>query len=292
MKKKNIAAKILILVLAIALVTPSGYLAYSMISEQAASPSEEQEALQQPVVTGQQLSYGQTASVEISSEMQEIIRQADPANFDKNIGNYKTLLIKLDVHQNYRDEMEQLLREGHGLPDVLTAYEFLNENFGMVTELEVLIAEKESGDNWSTVFERYNSRNPEFMPGSFEPEYLEELMSTPGITTDDIMLADRVAQKLSIAVSEVIAQRTAGAAWKDINENYGIVNAQMSIPHVPVTPGQIDRYTTGGLERQQVILAFVIATKLDKNPEEVMDKLKSGESREQIYAGYYAEKYN
>lgn len=292
MRNRNIATKLLLLVLTLALVMPSGYIAYSVISEQGAPNVDGKNTAQQQPVEEQQNAAQPTGNVEISPEIQEIIRQSEPADFDKNLTNYKNLLVKLDVYTDFREEIERLLQEGNGLPDILIGYEFLNDSFGSVQDLEALIIEKESGKSWETVFEGYNSRNPEFVPGAFEQGYLEVLMNTPGITSDDIMLADRVAQKVSVSVSEVINQRIAGAAWKDINGKYGIVNAQRSIPHVPVTPEQIDRYTAGGLERQEVILAFVIAMKMDKNAEEVIGKFRAGESTEKIYAGYYSQKYD
>ncbi len=269
MKKKKIITRLIVLIMALTFISPTVYAAYSAI-------------------TG---NSDITKTVIIPQEVQDIISQSDPENFDKNINNYKNLLIELDVHQFFKDRIEELLKAGHKLSDILISYEFLNDSFGELKDLETLMFEKESGKDWKTIFKAYNDRNPEFVPSSFEPEHLEKLMSIPEITADDIMIADRVAQKLGKPISDIINHRVDGMSWKNINAGYGVLNAQAGIPHVSVTPEQIDKYTEDGMEREKVILAFVIAMKMEKDPNEIIEKIRSGETKEQIYATYYLQKY-
>lgn len=267
MRNKKLS-KVLIIIWVAIFILPVGLLMYSVIGEQLEGDGPQ-----------------------ISQEIQDQIQQQDPANFDRNLSNYKALLTKLNVHIKFKNEIERLITDGHKLPDILTAYDFLNDSFGKMQEIEALVLEKESGKGWASVFLGYNAGHPEFVPGSFQPEYLEKLTQTEGITSDDIMLADRVSQKISRPASEVIDMRLSGSNWKDINAGFDIVNGQDVFPHVPVNREQIDKYIKTGLSEEQVLDAFVTANKFEKNVEDIIAKIKTGASREQIYAGCYSQKY-
>ena len=129
----------------------------------------------------------------------------------------KNLLITLNAHEKYKHEIERLILAGKALPDVLIAYEFLYQHFGKMQELETLVQEKESGWTWGAVFAGYNEKHPDFVPRSFEPEYLERLMAMPGITPDDIMLADRISFVSETSVDALITDKLeAQRSWKQI----------------------------------------------------------------------------
>src|SRR6056297_2588161 len=66
-----------------------------------------------------------TTTVSIPDDIKSIINAFDEDNYQRNLDNYKNLLIDLDISQIFQDEIERLLRKGNKLPDVLSAYEFL-----------------------------------------------------------------------------------------------------------------------------------------------------------------------
>ena len=230
-------------------------------------------------------------TVSISNETKELIRLSDKKNYDTNIVNYTELLTQLNVHEKYINEMGRLLKEEHKISDILTAYSFLNDKFGRLQEIETLIKEKESGKAWTDIFKEYNKKNPEFVPGSFETGYLEELMKAPGITADDIMLADRVSQKTGKTMQEVMEKRMVGETWKDINAWLDIVNGDEALLRVSVSPEQIDKYVNAGMDRDVVVEGYVIANKLNQKAEIVINELKTGTSVEKLLDKYYTQKY-
>jgi hypothetical protein len=230
--------------------------------------------------------------VTISAEVLELIRTSDPAAYDKNVANYKELLSELNVHERYQSEMENMLKAGKKLPDILIAYSFVNDSFGTIDEVKSLVDAKEAGGNWRALFDGYRESNPDFTPQSFESGYLEELLKTEGITKDDVMIADRAAQKLSVPFTEVMQKRIGLKTWKDINAEYGIVNGQMELPNVEVAPEKVEALVkSSGLTEQNVIQAFVIAYKLDADAETIIGKFRSGYTKTRIYAECLESKY-
>jgi hypothetical protein len=232
------------------------------------------------------------SAVNISPEIENIIREQEPGEFNKNLNNYKRMLVVLDVHDTFRTEIENCIVSGKRLQDLLIAYQYLNENYGLIDELDVLIASKESGNTWLEVFYAYKQENPEFVPRSFDFNYLEEIMQSDGVIEDDIMIADRVSLKTGLPFESIIAERISGKQWKEINEGYGIINAQGMLPRVPVTQEQLKKHTSGGnISEEMVVETLVIAFKLEMNEQDAINKAKDGYTKERFFAEALENKY-
>lgn len=231
------------------------------------------------------------SKVQISPEIENMIREQEPGEFTKNLNNYKRMLVVLDVHDSFKTEIESRIASGKRIQDILIAYQFLNENYGRIDELDALIAARESGKTWLEVFNEYRQNNPEFIPRSFDFNYLEELMKSDGICEDDIMIADIVSQKTGVPFEDFIAERISGIKWKEINESHGIVNAQDVLPRVPVTQEQLKKYTSGTFTEDMVVETLVIAFKLELDEQEAINKAKQGYTRERFFAEVLEDKY-
>jgi len=232
------------------------------------------------------------SNVFVSQEIQNIIRQQDISSFNKNLTAYKRMIVLLDVHENYKTEIERLINEGKRINDLMAAYTFLNDCYGKIDELEQLVIQKEQGKSWVEIFTNYNNKNIAFVPRNFDFNYLDELMTKEGITTDDIMICDRVSQKSGVPYEEIIELRLEGKTWKEINAELGIVNAQNIMPHVPVTPEQIKKYTADGrLNEEEVVFALVTSYKLGIDETEAINKAKSGYTPEMFFSEAVEKKY-
>lgn len=275
--------RIMLFVLVAAITLPIGLVAYSetgKVKQPPIAPAATQET---------QLNE---ADVLISDEIQNLIRQSDPLNAEKNIANYKSMLVALNVHEKFKNEIERLITEGHKLPDILIAYEFLYEEYGEMHELEILVKQKEAGAQWSEIWTTYHQQNPEFIPRSFDSSYLQKHLKLPGISADDIMIADTVSQKTAATFDELMEYRIGGMIWKEINAQYNVLNSQSRLPRLPAAQEQINRLVQeSGFTEQQVVKALVIAYKLNMSGEEIIEKVTKGYSKEQIYAEYYEKKY-
>lgn len=280
--KKQRPSKGIIFILVVGLIVQAGFIAYSMTSKEKQNETVDIENTDKEI---------QIENTNISQEIKNIIKNADPQKFDQNLSNYKELLTTLDVQPKFKQEVERLLKEGHKLPDLLTAYSFLNDCFGKIEQLENLSKEKQAGQTWEQIFKTYNTNNQQFTPRAFDSEKLEKLMKSSTINTDDIMIGDRVSFTSGHAFDDIINKRMEGETWKQINEELGIVNSQSKLPCVQVTNEQIQKYTIQGLSQDEVVQAFVLAKKLVKTPEEIISMVKAGYSQEKIYAQCYQEKY-
>lgn len=288
--------KIILIALAVILVVNAGLVGYSMIggplfvSDKSSSDNSATPEYTQNSETADN-GLKDEASMEISKEILDSIKTQDPDNYTRNLDNYKQLLTKLNVHIKFKNEIERLIKKGQKLPDILIAYSFLNDCYGSIENIEKLVNKKESGKKWSDIFKEYIKSNAEFVPRDFESDYLERLLES-GIDQDTIMIADRVSQKTKVEIDTLINRKQAGESWRLINAEYGIVNGLEKSPHLSVTRTQLTKYTTQTkLSEKDVINALTLAAKLGKSPDSVLNSVKKGLSKEDIYASAFEEKY-
>lgn len=239
----------------------------------------------------QSITYDQN-NIQISDDILKKIKASDPVHTDQNIANYKNLLIDFNVSSTFKQEIESLILDGHLLPDILTAYAFLYYQFGVFDELRAFLTKKESGANWQTIFTDYNHSKRVFVPRSFDSDYLEKLMATPGVTTDDIMIADRVSFVADKPFEQIISTKLQAYGWKETNAVHGILFSADQLPRVQILSEQMRKYTASGeLSEERVTEAFVTANQAGETPDVVIGKIKSGLSDEAILAESYIAKY-
>lgn len=299
---RNKFIKSIVLILLAAGLLQAGITAYSTVSNQISrryveetayagtqNTAPEDSTVQEVQIPKEEIDI---SKVTLKAEVEAKITSLDAANAAKNIKNYKTLLIALDVPGDFQTEVEEMYNKGHKVQDTLIAYDFLYQNYGSIEELEGLIAQKESGKAWNTIFKEYKATKEEYQPRSFENGKLDQIFEIPGITTDDIMIADRIAQQTGMEFDELIAMRGQGMDWKTINEGQKIVNTSGELPRVAITSAQvINHMNATGLSEDQVMEALVLAQKLEKDGKAIVDKVKAGQMEEDIIAVCLEEKY-
>jgi hypothetical protein len=232
------------------------------------------------------------SSINISKAIESSIKVLDATNAEKNISNCKRMISELNVSEQYQDEIGKQIKIAKNTPDVLIAYDFLSENYGTVNELKGVLKEKVAGKTFAGIFKEYKETHKEFVPGNFKPGYLEELLKTPGISADDIMIADRISQKGLKTFEELIELKKQGKTWREINTGLGIINTSEKIPHISMTSSQVkSQIERSGLTEKQVIEALSMAGRLDQEDTEIVDKVKAGKSKENIFAEAYEKKY-
>lgn len=231
-------------------------------------------------------------SVELSADELAAIKQSAPSAYEHNVSNYKKFLATFDVHQTYRERLKASLLGGSKMPDLLTAYEFVYQQFGTYQDVEKLTAGRASGESWRSLFREYLKREKVFVPRAFDPDYLESLQGTSGITSDDIMIADQVSFKTGKSVQELINNKIAGQDWKEQSSSLGLVFSGKTLPRVSVTAQQLEKYTASkNMTRDQAVKAVVLANKLEWQADDTVRKLLDGATEAALYEEAYTAKY-
>lgn len=294
--------KTIVFILLIAGVLQAGIMAYSAVSNHifakytAEAPDAKAQTtaaadanVQEVKLPGKEVDI---SKVVLKKEVEYKITSLDPANAAKNIKNYKTLLVALDVPAEFQAEIEAMYNKEYKVADVLAAYEYLYQNYGNIEELEGMVEQKKPGKAWKDIFKAYKKSKEEFKPRNFEEGKLEQIFKTPGITPDDIIIADRIAQQSGSEFDELIAMRNQGMNWKAINEGLGIVNTSGELPRAAVTSAQVKNHMKStGLSEEKVLEALVLAQRLEKDGKAIVEKVKAGSAEEDIMAESLEQKY-
>lgn len=275
--KKTVIGSVVVLLAAVAIYQFSGVFAQTVVTEESSVMSWNDAAV----------------STEISSDVLERLQEeTDSSTYEFQVNRLKNLLVTLDVHEKFKQEIERLIKAGHSLPDVMVAYEFLYQSYGQLKELEPLIERKEDGQTWPAVFTNYNLKHKKFVPRSFESDYLEGLLKTPGVTPDDIMLADRLSFVTGDKVEEILNNRLEAAkSWEQIAVERNVLNGSSALPRVQITEAEMARFSTDTFTEDDVAEAFVLAEKLAEAPETIVEQMQVGKSEETIMAESYVNKY-
>lgn len=288
---KKFISRCLMVVLLLGFIIQSGITVYSNIDNQSNTQTAEQ-STQEVLITNTADTEEEIVDTEVSQATQDLIKQSDPINFDKNMTNYKNLLEKYNVHSKFKNYIENMITQGYKLPEILIAYEFLYHHYGTSEELSALVIQKQGGKSWSQIFSDFKNSHPDFIPRAFDPDYLEKLMQNPGIQPDDIMIADRISHETAQQFEDLIHRKVEDESWKTINATLEILNSAGYLPRVEVTTDDIERYASGqAFTEQQVVESFVLAQKLDVSRETIIAKMKAGLKEEKILEEFYEGRY-
>ncbi|KAB3535455.1 hypothetical protein F8154_06635 [Alkaliphilus pronyensis] len=282
---KKLIARTTMLILITGLVLHTGLSVYSMISDGKTFESE-----QVALLTDENIDEVPTTEVEISVEIQEIIKDQYPERYDHYLDLYRSILSTFMVSPALQTQIESLLIEGYLLGDVMSAYDFLYHGYGTVEELRELLIAHQMGEGWVILFKDYNQANT-FVPRDFDMEYLEKLTQTLGITSDDIMIADIISHKSGEDFTSLIHRLQEGESWRQITEELNILNGSDSLPRVQVTQEKLTSYTSLGLSEEKIVEGLVLANKLGFSEEAVLELVQRGQTEEEILARGYQEKY-
>lgn len=234
-----------------------------------------------------------TSKVSMSKEIEDIIKKSDKKNASKNINNYKIVMAKFEVPDKYKNEVDRLIKAGYKVPDILIAYEFLNKNYGQISDLEKLLNKNKTGEKWGDIFTEYDKSLKEFKPRDFDEKYLDAVMKMPGITPDDIMKADRFDQMGLKDFDGLIKEKSNGKTWKDINQELGILNVFEKARTAFIDNKKVEQYCNETkLAKDIIIKDLSIAADVNKSDDYIINEIKSGKSKESIYADYYSSVYN
>lgn len=281
---KKYKAKGAMMVLLIAIVLQAGFSVYSMIDDGGYFHRRQVSLLADENIS--------TAAVtlDISQEIKDIIMGQYPDSYSAYLEKYQQFLTGFTVSPALKSQVEALLKDGYRLGNVMTGYDFLYHGYGTMAELKNMLAEQQRGQSWTALFRGYHSSN-NFIPRAFDGEYLERLTQTPGITSDDIMIADRISQKSGIPFETLIHRMQEGESWRQITEAEGILNGSSTLPRVQVTQEKLQSYGHLGLSEDSIVEGLVLAYKQGLTEAAVLELAAAGKTQEEILMAGYQEKY-
>lgn len=217
---------------------------------------------------------------------------ADSVFSKSSVMSYEEWLDVYEIHPDFRNELDRLQAAGHKRSDLMTAYVYLYHQYGQMKELLPMVEAIEKGSSWAKQFENYEKQHTPFAPRAFDMTELENLTSSANLSTDDIMIADRISFVSGDSVKTVLTSKLeAGLGWQEIAAQREILNGSSALPRVEVTEDNIAAYVTASFSDQQVVEGYVLAQKLGKKPDDVISLMKNGMKESAIMAKFLQSQY-
>jgi hypothetical protein len=164
---------IIVAIVVICLITPI-YMAISKISErqekQTTIPSQSTDISRQADLNPTGRSVHQTeeekivkaskkdvniSKAKLTNDIEEAIINADKKNADRNIKDFKSIVVEFQIPQEYQDKIIRFIKSGYSIPEICISYEFLVDGYGNMDELKALLDEEQGGKDWNTIFRDY-----------------------------------------------------------------------------------------------------------------------------------------
>jgi hypothetical protein len=205
---------------------------------------------------------------------------------------YEKWLTAYEVNDKFKQELDRLIQEGHRRSDLMIAYEFLYHQYGTFADLEEIVSQKENGPLWAEIFAGYTDKHELFEPRAFDTDYLESLTTGSNVTSDDIMIADRISFVSGDSAEELLSVKLeSGQSWNGLATERNILNGSSTLPRVQITQEQMALYGTDTFPEDRVAEAFVLANKIGAEPEAIVAAMKAGSNEAAIMAEALVDKY-
>lgn len=232
------------------------------------------------------------SNVIIDENISEKIKKSDAKNNKKNIDNIKKEIASLQIDGKRLEKIYQLVDSGFSVPEILTAFRFLNEQYGGLDEMDILLNKKSQGISWSKIFDDYLNEYPEFKMTAFDEKELNSYRAG-GLTTDDIMIADRLSQRGYESFEELIGKRQKGESWKSIKENFNVINMEEKLQVVSIDASTIKKITKeNNISEEDAIEAIVLSRNLNVDEDETIKLKKSNQSKQVVLEKILDKKFN
>lgn len=204
---------------------------------------------------------------------------------------YQEFLVQMNVQTDYVAALEGLIIEGYEATDVMVAYDYLQEDYAPYEQLQRLLDQREDGQSWEAIFIGYKESEGTFVPTNFEQEYLQSLVEVGTLNRDDIMIADHIAYSAEVEPKVIINQRIQGMSVKEICLYYGLIGSEETLPHVSISLDAINRYLDAGYEEDYIAESYVLAQRVNRSVDTIIDRAKKGVTEEAILADYLTNTY-
>jgi membrane-associated HD superfamily phosphohydrolase len=232
------------------------------------------------------------SNVILDEETRRLLSDSSKTSLDREIKNYKKVIAEFNPCQIYLNKINKEIEDGNDIDDVFICYNFINEKYGNIEEMDKLLSQKKEGLEWKGIFEEYCKTNKEFTPSNFEEGFIEKELNGNNIDTNDIMIADRISQKGVEKFQELIDKRKKGESWRDIKSSLGIINLEEKLGSISITSGDVEKYRANvDLSDDEIISALVLARKSNVSDSRVLEEINNGKNHEEIYAEIYTDKF-
>lgn len=201
-------------------------------------------------------------------------------NQGKKIENgYRKVMAQKAVPATQKAKLDQYLINGYDPEPVLILFDYLHDNFFTFADLDQALARYGNGEKIEDILQSYIDIQDQIQPRDYPHEEIERLVTTPGLSIEDIMIAEILDAHGSAPFYDVIDARIAGEDWETLAARYNLMNGSAKVQSITVAVNEVEACQEAtGLSKEQTYKKVVEAKKAGVESEQIADFAKSGKS--------------
>lgn len=223
----------------------------------------------------QQKEAGAAAAIKVDGSTKEKLNRGAK----KLEAGYRRMMAEKEVSTAQKTKLEQYVVNYDDAEVVLVLYDYLYDNHFTFGDLDEALARYGNGEKIEDILQSYVDIQEAIEPRDYPHEEIERLVTTPGLSTGDIMIAEILDAHGSVPFYDVINARIAGESWETLALRYNLLNGSAKVRTVTVAGSEVEacREATG-LTEEEAYEKVVDAKKAGVGEEQVTEFVQSGKS--------------
>lgn len=210
---------------------------------------------------------------------------AEPVKQKLNAGGkaleagYRNVMAEKAVPATQQSKLEAYLINYENPEPVLILFDYLHDNFFTFDDLDQALARYGAGEPIENILQSYIDIQDQIQPRDYPHEEIERLVTTPGLSVEDIMIAEILDAHGSAPFYDIINARIAGEDWETLAARYNIINGSAKVQSVTVSASEVQECSEAtGLSQEQAYERVVDAKKADIESDKIVEFVQSGKS--------------
>lgn len=192
---------------------------------------------------------------------------------------YRNVMAQKAVPATQQSKLESYIVNYENPEPVLILFDYLYDNFFTFDDLDQALARYGAGEPIEDILQTYIDIQEQIQPRDYPHEEIERLVTTPGLSVEDIMIAEILDAHGSVPFYDIINARIAGEDWETLAARYNLINGSAKVQSITVSTSEVEECVKAtGLPREQAYERVVGAKKAEVEPEEMVEFVQSGKS--------------
>lgn len=192
---------------------------------------------------------------------------------------YRKMMAEKEVPATQKTRLEQYVINYDNAEVVLVLYDYLYDNHFTFGDLDEALARYGSGERIEDILQSFVDIQEAIQPRDYPHEEIERLVTTPGLLTNDIMIAEILDAHGSVPFYDVINARIAGESWETLASRYNLLNGSAKVQSVTVAGSEVESCQEAtGLPKEEAYEKVVNAKKAGVSTDRITEFVQSGKS--------------
>lgn len=192
---------------------------------------------------------------------------------------YRNVMAQKAVPATQQSKLESYIVNYENPEPVLILFDYLYDNFFTFDDLDQALARYGAGEPIENVLQTYIDIQEQIQPRDYPHEEIERLVTTPGLSVEDIMIAEILDAHGSVPFYDIINARIAGEDWETLAARYNLINGSAKVQSITVSTSEVEECAKAtGLPQEQAYERVVDAKKAEVGPEQMVEFVQSGKS--------------